>query len=150
MDQQLNDPGVRKRMEQAYQTRRESGLPLNVLETDGAAAIDWAALKDAVAVTRRSYALVGELPPEPPTLRGRVGGRLVQLIQRMLFWYTPQIVQFHYAVVRALEEQNAAILRLTAAVKELMVRNDDLQSRCAALEQALEMERERVPRPVSE
>jgi hypothetical protein len=155
MDQQPTDPGgfrqaVRERMEQAYHTRRESGLPQNVLDTDGAAAIDWAALKDAVAATRRSYALVGELPPEPPTLRGRVGGRLVQMIQRMLFWYTPQIVQFHYAVVRALEEQNGAILRLTGVVKELMVRNDELQLRYAALQQALDRERERVSRPVPE
>jgi O-antigen chain-terminating methyltransferase len=58
-----------------------------------------------LAALHSSYALVGQLPPEPPTFRGRMGARLVKLIQRLLFWYTPQIVHFQYAAMQALEEQ---------------------------------------------
>ena len=38
--------------------------------------------------------LVGQMPPSPSTLRAKVGGPLVRLVQRMLFWYTPQILRF--------------------------------------------------------
>jgi len=36
-------------------------------------------------------AQIGTMPPQPPTLRARMGATLVRLTQRMLFWYTPQI-----------------------------------------------------------
>lgn len=62
-------------------------------------------MRPALAALHSSYALVGQLPPEPPTFRGRMGARLVKLIQRLLFWYTPQIVHFQYAALQALEEQ---------------------------------------------
>jgi SAM-dependent methyltransferase len=38
--------------------------------------------------------LVGQMPPSPRTLRAKLGGSLVRVVQRMLFWYTPQIVRF--------------------------------------------------------
>ena len=34
---------------------------------------------------------VGHMPPEPPTLRGRIGASLVRIVKRTLFWYTGQI-----------------------------------------------------------
>lgn len=34
---------------------------------------------------------VGRMPPEPPTVRGRLGAVLVRAIRRALFWYTRQI-----------------------------------------------------------
>src|SRR4051812_3364249 len=37
---------------------------------------------------------VGDMPPAPPTMRGRTGAVLVQAIRRALFWYTGQIRAF--------------------------------------------------------
>lgn len=56
-------------------------------------------LRSALAALHASYALVGQTPPEPPTLRGRLGSRLVKLVQRLLFWYTPQIVHFQLSLI---------------------------------------------------
>jgi len=58
---------------------------------------------------RRCSAAIGEQPPQPPTLRARMSAVLVRLVRRMLFWYTPQITDFHNATLRAMEEQVAAL-----------------------------------------
>ena len=34
---------------------------------------------------------VGDLPPAPPTVRGKAGSMAVRAVQRALFWYTPPI-----------------------------------------------------------
>jgi hypothetical protein len=34
---------------------------------------------------------IGDMPPEPPTLGGRVGAVLVSVVRRALFWYTAQL-----------------------------------------------------------
>jgi hypothetical protein len=49
--------------------------------------------------------LVGRLPPQPPTFRGRVGKTLVDLMRRSLFWYTPAIQAFQRTVAAAFREQ---------------------------------------------
>jgi len=46
---------------------------------------------------------VGTMPPVPSTIRGRAGSYLVRAVQRMLFWYTPQILRFQDETVRALD-----------------------------------------------
>jgi 2-polyprenyl-3-methyl-5-hydroxy-6-metoxy-1,4-benzoquinol methylase len=48
---------------------------------------------------------VGDMPPQPPTVRGRIGAVLVSLVRRMLFWYTDQIRSFHAGVSEAAAEQ---------------------------------------------
>jgi len=58
---------------------------------------------------RRCSAAIGGQPPQPPTLRARMSAVLVRLVRRMLFWYTPQITDFHNATLRAMEEQVAAL-----------------------------------------
>jgi SAM-dependent methyltransferase len=35
--------------------------------------------------------LVGQMPPAPDTARARIGAHLIRAVQRILFWYTPQI-----------------------------------------------------------
>ena len=45
---------------------------------------------------------VGQMPPSPDTRRALLGGFLIGIIQRALFWYTPQIVRFQNEVAHAL------------------------------------------------
>jgi len=61
---------------------------------------------------------VGQMPPCPDTMRGRLGSYLVRVVQRALFWYTPQIVAVQEAITEvlgeliwALEEQSGAVGR---------------------------------------
>lgn len=53
-----------------------------------------AALRNAFERLHTVRHLVGRMPPSPGTLRGRMGSHLVRIVQRMLFWYTPQIHRF--------------------------------------------------------
>jgi SAM-dependent methyltransferase len=69
-------------------------------------------LRDSTRLVRLTEATVGNVPPEPPTLRGRVGAWMIRKIRRALFWYTPAIVEFHRNVTRAMEEQFAVIEQL--------------------------------------
>src|SRR5271154_4105597 len=46
---------------------------------------------------------VGQMPPGPNTLRGKIGKYLIRVLQRSLFWYTPQIVSFQNESAGALE-----------------------------------------------
>jgi O-antigen chain-terminating methyltransferase len=74
-------------------------------------------LRAALAALCSSYALVGQTPPEPPTFRGRMGAQLVKVVQRLLFWYTPQIVHFQYSALRAFE----------SALRAFEVREDEFR-----------------------
>ena len=62
---------------------------------------------------------VGDIPPQPPTLRGRVGAVLVKLVRRMLFWYTGQLRTFHGGVAEAVGEQARFLLELNAGQQAL-------------------------------
>ncbi len=69
---------------------------------------------------------IGQMPPSPDTLRARIGARLVAVVQRMLFWYTPQIhrVQHELTITigslsRLVELQMKAIGELRTEVATL-------------------------------
>ncbi len=53
---------------------------------------------------------IGQLPPRPHTARARIGQWAVRIVQRMLFWYTPQISKFHSAVMHALDQTRTLLL----------------------------------------
>ena len=55
-------------------------------------------LESLVQSARIGATQVGSMPPAPPTFRGRIGAKLVRLVQRALFWYTPQLHAFHLQV----------------------------------------------------
>jgi O-antigen chain-terminating methyltransferase len=99
-------------------------------------------VRHALAELRRTSEAVGLLPPEPPTFRGRMGARLVGLIRRALFWYTPRIVQFHRAVVRAHDEQQKAVESAIEALSQVEARCQKETQALAALrgEQAHDFE----------
>ena len=87
--------------------------------------------------------LIGGLPPQPPTFRGRVGKVLIELIRRSLFWYTPTIHAFQRAVAAAFREQNEATdavrselsRRLSLIEKENHFLRDQLHSVKQSLDQ---------------
>ena len=93
---------IREEMQRSYKPREGSKL-IEQAGKEQRSSGQLAELRFAIAALTASYALVGQTPPEPPTFRGRMGARLVKLVQRLLFWYTPQIVHFQYSALKALE-----------------------------------------------
>jgi 2-polyprenyl-3-methyl-5-hydroxy-6-metoxy-1,4-benzoquinol methylase len=93
---------IREEMQGSYQPR-EGNKSIEQAEALQPASGELVELRSALAALCSSYALVGQTPPEPPTFRGRMGAQLVKVVQRLLFWYTPQIVHFQYSALRALE-----------------------------------------------
>jgi 2-polyprenyl-3-methyl-5-hydroxy-6-metoxy-1,4-benzoquinol methylase len=63
--------------------------------------------------------LVGQTPPAPNTFRARIGGHFIRLVQRMLFWYTPQIRRFQNEAASALASTRILIERQFETIGEL-------------------------------
>src|SRR5579863_2647006 len=95
-------------------------------------------LEMAVRSLDLSKSLVGELPPQPLSLRGRLGTLLVKAVRRMLFWYTPQIRDFQASVVAAFDEQVAALGSVVAATQHNWSLLLDGENRLDKLEQAVD------------
>jgi hypothetical protein len=62
-------------------------------------------LKRSLQELYRTRAVIGTIPPAPPTPRGRFGGLLVGLVRRAMFWVWPQLDQFHAAAITFAENQ---------------------------------------------
>jgi 2-polyprenyl-3-methyl-5-hydroxy-6-metoxy-1,4-benzoquinol methylase len=73
-----------------------------------------AATDALVAGVLDGSALVGEMPPEPPTVRAKIGRVLVGIVRRAVFWLSAQIRSFQAAVAASQKEQ-AHLLRAEAA-----------------------------------
>jgi len=119
-------------MQRAYKPR-DARKPAVLVETGRSFSTELAEVRSAIAALNASYALVGQTPPEPPTFRGRIGARLVKLVQRLLFWYTPQIVHFQYSALRGFEAALRAFEEQAAAAAAAMSRTDVLARRLEAL-----------------
>ncbi len=114
---------IREEMERSYRPR-QAGENTEIVVT-GEPSLESAGVRAALATLKGSYALVGQMPPEPPTWRGRLGAQVVKLVQRLLFWYTPQIVHFQYSALRAAEEQAKALETAGQRLRELQRRQDE-------------------------
>jgi SAM-dependent methyltransferase len=91
--------------------------------------------------------LVGGLPPSPPTLRGRIGRTIIQLVQRCLFWFTPQIQAFQKQVAIAAKEQVAALQYLTVHLSRLekeQSSRDAFTPPTASLVETMELQAEKL------
>src|SRR6188472_2322418 len=93
---------IRRRNSQFAQ---QNNVPTHATPGD----LDWTRLYEADSVLETEHSRIGELPDEPPTIRGRVGSFLVKVVRRALFWYTPQIVRFHVVVVHSFKALLAAL-----------------------------------------
>jgi O-antigen chain-terminating methyltransferase len=78
---------------------------------------DFARLREAFDQVYRMRNLVGRMPPRPNTLRARAGAVLVRMVQRLLFWYTPQIARFHSAVTSLLDAFCSTLERQSGLLK---------------------------------
>ncbi|HWR50266.1 MAG TPA: methyltransferase domain-containing protein [Bryobacteraceae bacterium] len=99
--------------------------------------LDLSRLHESARRVRAAQALVGQMPPQPPGLRARLGAAMVAAVRRMLFWYTPQIQQFHYAAAQAIEEQESAASELTRELASLSQSLQSLQRSVSGLEREI-------------
>ncbi len=76
-------------------------------------------LRDGCAELYRTRNMAGLLPPEPPTLRGRIGGLIVRAVQRMLFWYTPAVTRFHNQTASLVGEFYTIVEKQTKTIESL-------------------------------
>lgn len=128
---------IRDEMQRSYKPREGSHDLERPEAGRGAPLIESAAIRAAVAALYSSYALVGQTPAEPPTFRGRIGAKLVKVVQRLLFWYTPQIVHFQYAALQAIEGLAKGLEQLRHETRNAtalaMARTEVLERRLEAL-----------------
>jgi vacuolar-type H+-ATPase subunit I/STV1 len=87
---------------------------------------------------------IGDLPPAPPTLRGRMGAALVKVVQRMLFWYTDQIRTFQTNVSEAAREHERSFLQLGGEQRRHRKLLADVSAHCAAIESQVKENHARV------
>jgi hypothetical protein len=79
--------------------------------------------------------LVGQTPPSPNTFRARIGGHFIRLVQRVLFWYTPQIRRFQNEAASALASVRILIERQSETIGELRQDVQALRRKHALAEQ---------------
>ncbi len=110
---------------------------------------DSTAIDEEVRLLRGAYArlydmrgLVGQMPPSPSTFRARVGRHLIRIVQRMLFWYTPQIHRVQKEVTsaigslsRLIETQRDEIAALRKQVRVLSASQSASQAPSAVFPQ---------------
>jgi len=71
-------------------------------------------------------AAVGRMPPSPATMRAKVGAHMVRVVQRMLFWYTPQIVRFNVAASYFADQVCVTAEKHLAAMQDINSRLSEL------------------------
>ncbi len=100
-------------------------------------------LRESAQRLKNGAGMVGQMPPQPPGLRGRVGALLVQIVRRMLFWYTPQIVEFQNASANAIEALAATAAAGSTAFDALLARVVSMQT---GLDERLKAQSEQLRR----
>lgn len=89
-------------------------------------------LEEQLRFSQQIAGMIGEIPPSPPTLRARVGRMLIRVVQRMLFWYTPQIYAFNNLMVRIASEQLRVFNRISEQLIKLKAENAAMREELAA------------------
>ena len=99
---------VQKVVTEIHARIRKEEIPESASRQD---AYELAALRSAYQRLYQNRNAIGKMPPSPNTLRARIGAYLVRGVQRCLFWYTPQILQFQNDVISALNSACALVSR---------------------------------------
>src|SRR5688572_15266412 len=82
---------------------------------------------------------VGRMPPQPPTLRAKLGSVLVQFVRRALFWYSDQVNEANARVAQALwrhAERISDLARVTDQARADLTNLSD-QTRVESQERAV-------------
>lgn len=102
---------------------RRSALPTSSSSANEPTAdpgpLNLAKLREWLRSAQESAVGVGRMPPSSNTLRSRIGAVLVRIVQRMLFWYTPQIVGFNTSAMGTIQEQGKLIEQLSSQIAAL-------------------------------
>jgi len=85
---------------------------------------------------RASVAELFDMPPEPPTLRGRAGALAVRLIRHSLFWLIPNLQAVHEQFVAAVGDQAKTLEDVVKALEQTNARMDRLAREPNAAEAA--------------
>jgi hypothetical protein len=85
---------------------------------------------------------IGDMPPQPPTFRARVGALLVGMVRRALFWYTSQIRAFQAIVAEAAREQTLAFQDIGAQQRHFRDQMNDMLRHVVQLERQIQEMRE--------
>jgi hypothetical protein len=115
--------GGNREQEWVRQARRS--VPAHLSSTVGR-------LRASTAMLRSAIERIGEPPPAPATLRGRLGMAVVRFIQRAMFWYTPSVQNADHQIVNALE----AHLKVTEELLAVLERTNIELARLAAANEA--------------
>jgi len=126
------DPATARR-EIVEAIRGQTGT-LSSGEESGQTTIDVSALDATLRHARVTQEAIGNMPPAPPTLRGKVGAWLVRVVRRALFWYTAQTAEFGRDILRVIEQQSALI-------ESIAIENANLRRQEQALNAANELRR---------
>ena len=101
------------------------------------ATVDLARLLESARQLSLTHALVGRMPPEAPTFRGRIGAWMIRKMQRALFWYTPQILEFHRNVEHVVGELVGIIEKLLRERMQVADQIAHLSNEVAGREKAM-------------
>lgn len=77
---------------------------------------DLAKLHGRLQELKVNCARIGQPPAHPPTLRGKLGARLVSVVRRMLFWYTPPLQTTLQGLAQAIDD----LIRTAGRMQETM------------------------------
>jgi len=84
--------------------------------------------------------LVGQMPPEPPSFRGRVGALLVKIVRRSLFWFTSRLDDFHAEILEGFDLHFAALKSLARVSRNNRELVEDLNRQLAGVARNLAAE----------
>lgn len=91
-------------------------------------------ITNELSILQRSYGrlyqlrgLIGQMPPSPNTTRARIGAHLIRAVQRMLFWYTPQIHEVQGEITTAIGSLSKLVERQMETIAALRTEVATLQ-----------------------
>ena len=119
VDIQRKVSAIRERVLSSVSGAPAAEQPFSTPATGTPAGPDLGRLREMLYRVRRAEKLVGRLPAQPPGFRARIGAVLVRLVQRMLFWYTPQITAFHNVVAEFADAQLLILTEIDRTLKTL-------------------------------
>lgn len=105
---------IRERVRQKHSTglipdRYGPALPSLLLDS----------VRASLSELRTSAENIDQLPPQPPTVRGSIGGVLSRLVRRLLFWQYAQAKSFQATVLRIFEQFCVSSESLASRIEEM-------------------------------